>query len=210
MVQNLGHNHPDKCINEKQVSTYDHFFNLQKHYWPPCPIVQWRILQQLSFSRFLSVSLFFIAMMKTITMTCKLMSKHLSLDKMLVDRDIKASRDSTPLPTSVTTIFTFLVFCWKLFFFWNYHPSTPALFTGERRGVKRLIVSASPALTSDNEYKMENSIWELLGESVKERVSSCCFCCFGLLLTFCCLHAADTEGRDADSLVWLWQASHRF
>ena len=160
------------------------FFNLQKPYWSPCPIVQWRILQQLSFSRLLSVFLFFIAMMKMITMTCKLMSKHLSLDKMLVDRDIKASRDSTPLPTSVTTIFTFLVFCWKLFFFWNYHPSTPALFTGERRGVKRLIVSASPALTSDNEYKMENSIWELLGESVKERVSSCCFCCFGLLLTF--------------------------
>ena len=98
------------------------FFNLQKPYWSPCPIVQWRILQQLSFSRFLSVSLFFIAMMKMITMTCKLMSKHLSLDKMLVDRDIKASRDSTPLPTSVTTIFTFLVFCWKTIFLLKLPP----------------------------------------------------------------------------------------
>ena len=91
------------------------FFNLQKPYWSPCPIVQWRILQQLSFSRLLSVFLFFIAMMKMITMTCKLMSKHLSLDKMLVDRDIKASRDSTPLPTSVTTIFTFLFFAENYF-----------------------------------------------------------------------------------------------
>ena len=49
MVQNLGQNHPDKCkisclvgfFNEKQVYTYDHLFNLQKPYWPPCPIVQW-------------------------------------------------------------------------------------------------------------------------------------------------------------------------
>ena len=34
--------------------------------------------------------------------------------------------------------------------------------------------------------------------------------CFGSFIDFLCAHAADTEGRDADSLVWLWQASHRF
>ena len=34
--------------------------------------------------------------------------------------------------------------------------------------------------------------------------------CLGSFIDFLCAHAADTEGRDADSLVWLWQASHRF
>ena len=87
--------------------------------------------------------------------------------------------------------------------------STPALFTGEReRAVKGLIVSASPAITSDNEYKMENSIWKVLIEFVKERVFP--FWCLVGFIDFSCSHAADTEGRDADSLVWLWQASHRF
>ena len=45
-MQKLGHNHSKKCktscligfLNEKQVSTYHHFFNLWKPYWPPCLI----------------------------------------------------------------------------------------------------------------------------------------------------------------------------
>ena len=98
--------------------------------------------------------------MKIITTDVK---KHLSRDKMFLELDNMASRDSTPLQTWVTfsqiflprmkTIFPPLV---KLA---QFNTQPPALFTGEReRAVKGLIVSASPAITSDNEYKMENSI----------------------------------------------------
>ena len=43
----LGHNHHDKCnfFYEKQVSTYDHFFNLQKSY----SALHWRSREQAFF-----------------------------------------------------------------------------------------------------------------------------------------------------------------
>ena len=59
-----------------------------------------------------------------------------------------------------------------------------------RAAVKGLIVSASPAITSDNEYKMENSIWKVLIEFVKERVFS--FWCLGFI-DFCCFRTLQTQ-----------------
>ena len=49
LVQNLGHYHLKKCkisclgglLKEKQESTSDLFFNIQKPYRPSCPIVRW-------------------------------------------------------------------------------------------------------------------------------------------------------------------------
>ena len=49
LVQNLGHYHLKECkisclgglLKEKQESTSDLFFNIQKPYRPSCPIVQW-------------------------------------------------------------------------------------------------------------------------------------------------------------------------
>ena len=42
-------------VNDKKASTYDHFFNLWKPYWPPCPTVQW-VMMLIMFSE-LSLSL---------------------------------------------------------------------------------------------------------------------------------------------------------
>ena len=79
----------------------------------------------------------------------------LRLDNMLDEcGNIKVSHDSTPLQTWVRATEIFLaesVFCEIATLCCH---STCALFAA----VKGLIVSASPPITSDSEYKMGNSI----------------------------------------------------
>ena len=140
----------------------------------------------------------------------------LSRFKMWVGLDIKVYRDSTPLQTSVTAITSwnssksFLLQIIKLSNLgdsspWNYqlvlysHWREPSCKTIDR-------VCLSCYNVCQWILKGEYSSWFNLGA---KEFSSFVWC-LGSFIDFLCAHAADTEGRDADSLVWLWQASHRF
>ena len=145
----------------------------------------------------------------------------LSRFKMWVGLDIKVYRDSTPLQTSVAAIISwnssnsillsFKLSNYHLFKFfeifppWNYQL---VLYSHWREQSCKTIDRVCFSCYNVCQWilKGEYSSWFNLGA---KEFSSFVWC-FGSFIDFLCAHAADTEGRDADSLVWLWQASHRF
>ena len=93
----------------------------------------------------------------------------------------------------------------KFFPHWNYQP---VLYSHWREQSCKTIDRVCFSCYNVCQWilKEEYSSWFNLGA---KEFSSFVWC-FGSFIDFLCAHAADTEGRDADSLVWLWQASHRF
>ena len=66
-------------------------------------------------------------------------------------------------------------------------------------------------LSGDNVWQwIQNGKFNLKSADWIRKRKSFLLLMFGFYWLLLLSHAADTEGRDADSLVWLWQASHRF
>ena len=145
----------------------------------------------------------------------------LSRFKMWVGLDIKVYRDSTPLQTSVTAIISWNSFLLQIINSFlqssleilpNLSSTPPnyqlVLYSHWREQSCKTIDRVCFSCYNVCQWilKGEYSSWFNLG--AKEFSSF--LWCLGSFIDFLCAHAADTEGRDADSLVWLWQASHRF